>query len=306
MKRSLCTTVTAAAVLFVAASPQSVSAQSASNTDFRLAVSGAAAVFEPGVISLPETNDEYLSFSPDGQTAVFTRREGRTTHLFETWRSDGSWSEPALISFSGEFSDNRGAFSPDGSRMYFASNRPHTPGSGQSDNLDIWVVSRSADGTWGRPRPLAGPMNTTENESHPSVAVSGNLYFVRWFHSETDIFVSEWTETGYADPRALGETINTAGPDSHPFIDPEERFLLFAPTGREDGFGGGDIYVSYPTESGWSEASNLGPQINTDYYEYSARVGPNGRITFSRAGFGAPEVRPADVYVIDLVERSTN
>jgi hypothetical protein len=54
------------------------------------------------------------------------------------------------------------------------------------------------------------------------------------------------------------------------------------------------------------QGSNPGPQINTDYYEYSARVGPDGRITFSRAGFGEPETRPADLYVIDLVERITN
>lgn len=261
---------------------------------------GQAEVLEPGIISLPDGNDEYLTFSPDGQTAVFTRRSREGTRLFETHLTDDGWSTPQVVSFSGEFSDNRPAFSPDGSRMWFASNRPEKRGGDRSPVLNIWFVDRLEDGSWGEPRSVGSPINSATNDSHPSVASSGNLYFVRWGETPNDVYVAEWTESGFAEPRMLGPAVNTAESDSHPWIDPEERFLLFTPTDREGGYGGGDIYISYRTESGWTEAQNLGTAINSDYYEYSARIGPPGKLTFSRAGFGEPERRPADIYVIDL------
>ncbi|MEN8144096.1 MAG: hypothetical protein ABFS14_04020 [Gemmatimonadota bacterium] len=289
-----------AGTLALLASPQTLPGQDAG---IELVVTGEAEVLAPGVVSLPESNDEYLSFSPDMTHAVFTRRARRVTQLYETrWQGDG-WTEPSLVPFSGDFSDNRGSFSPDGSRLFFSSNRPVSSGADRSDNLDIWVVDLDPSG-WAEPRRLGPAVNGDQNDTHPSVASSGNLYFVRWGDTETDIYVSEWTGGGYAAASALSE-INTEGPDSHPNIDPGERFLVFTPTNREDGFGGGDIYVSYPTDSGWSPGRNLGPPVNTDYYEYSARVTPDGRLSFSRAGFGEPERRPADVYIVDLEIRTT-
>ncbi|MEN8377108.1 MAG: hypothetical protein ABFS34_16915 [Gemmatimonadota bacterium] len=287
-------------VIILAVGPGGLAAQQDA-PKVRVQVTGEATALAPGVISVAESNDEYLTYAPDGRLAVFTRREGRQTRLWQTSLVDGSWTPPRLVDFAGEFNDNRSAFTPDGRRLFFASNRPHAgAGSAARSDLDIWTVERTSSGAWGEPRPLSGPVNSSEHETHPSVASSGNLYFVRWGEEETDIFVAEWNGESYQEPRRFGPEINTAGPDSHPFIDPEERFLLFAPTGRADGLGGGDIYVSYPTPEGWSVGENLGPRINSDFYEYSARVGPDGRVTFSRAGFGEPETRPADLFVIDL------
>ena len=272
--------------------------------EVELRLVGEPQVFAPGVISLPESNDEYLSLSPNGEHAVFTRREGRTTHLWESRLTDAGWIEPELVSFSGDFNDNRGTFSPDGSQLFFASDRPSTVGTDPSQSLEIWVVDRTAVG-WGKPRRLGPAVNGDQHDTHPAVARSGNLYFVRWGDTETDIYVAEWTGDGYAEARPIGHGINTEGPESHPYVDPDERFLIFTPTDREGDYGGGDIYVSYRTESGWTAGANLGPPVSTEWYEYSAKVTPDGRLMFSRAGFGEPEQRPADLYVVDLEIRST-
>lgn len=261
---------------------------------------GSASVYLEGIVSLPDTNDEYLTRSPDGSHIVFTRREGRSNLLHETRHVDGGWTEPVPVSFSGPYADSRPAFSPDGRTLWFASNRPLVAGDSSRNDLNIWFAEWSEDG-WGEPQPAGPGVNTATNDSHPSVAASGNLYFVRWGEEPNDIYVARRTAAGFATAEKLGPNVNTEASDSHPFIDPDERFLLYAPSDRPDGFGGGDIYVSYRTESGgWTRGENLGTAVNSDYYEYSARIGPDGRMVFSRAGFGEPERRPADLFVIDI------
>ena len=42
--------------------------------------------------------------------------------------------------------------------------------------MDIWVVDKNAGG-WSAPRNLGAPVNTDRNESSPSVAADGTLYF---------------------------------------------------------------------------------------------------------------------------------
>ena len=62
------------------------------------------------------------------------------------------WTSPVVAPFSGKFGDLEPAFSPDGMKLYFSSNRP-IDGSEPKD-YDIWVVEKT-NGRWSDPRTVA-------------------------------------------------------------------------------------------------------------------------------------------------------
>lgn len=81
-------------------------------------------------------------------------------------------------------------------------------------------------------------------------------------------------------PRLASEAINTGTWLAHPFIAPDESYILW--DGRRDGgFGDSDIYISFRQQDGlWGDAINLGDKINTDAWEASASVTPDGKFLF--------------------------
>jgi len=267
-------------------------------------LNGEAKIFEPGVISLEETWDEYLSFSPDGKWLSFTREGDQLSHynrrIYLSQYNKGKWSKPLLAPFSGDFHDRSSSFSPDGKTLYFASNRPGKRGF--DNDYDLWMSTMDKQGKWSTPKRLDDAINSDEyNEVHPYVAKSGNLYFVRYKRGvETDIYVSKWSNGKYHEPERLGTSINDNGPDSHCYIDPDERFLIFAATDRVSGEGAGDIYISYLENGVWTPAVNMGTKINTKLYEYSAQVGPDNRLYFSRASFDRKNPMKSDIYFIEV------
>ena len=61
---------------------------------------------------------------------------------------------------------------------------------------------------------------------------------------------------------------------SHPYISGDESFLLF--DARQSGnYGSADIYISLKSENGFTEAINLGEDINTSDWDAMAMLSPN-------------------------------
>jgi hypothetical protein len=66
------------------------------------------------------------------------------------------------------------------------------------------------------------------------------------------------------EPKPLSDVINAGTWNAHPFIAPDESFILWD-CKRDDGFGNSDIYVSFrQADDSWGEAINLGESINTE------------------------------------------
>ena len=88
------------------------------------------------------------------------------------------------------------------------------------------------------------------------------------------------------EPTAFGKQINTGRMNAHPFIAPDESYLLW--DGRRDsGYGNSDIYISFKQEDGsWGEAINLGDTINTEAWEAAATVTPDGKYLFFNRNMG--------------------
>ena len=68
-----------------------------------------------------------------------------------------------------------------------------------------------------------------------------------------------------------------------------------------------DLYLTLHLSDGtWSEPKNLGPQINSAYFEYSPRVSPDKKYLFFTRGngwglYGGPG-DTGDIYWVELKE----
>ncbi len=134
-------------------------------------------------------------------------------------------------------------------------------------NEDFFGSTR-VDGKWSKARPLEGDINTDANEGAQSISQDGQwLIFTgcnfRDGFGSCDLYISYLTMDGWSAPVNLGNKVNSDGWDSAPTLSPDKRDLYFA-SKRNDGYGGSDIYVSHYLPNGqWTEAENLGPEVNT-------------------------------------------
>ncbi|MCL2416885.1 MAG: OmpA family protein [Bacteroidales bacterium] len=74
--------------------------------------------------------------------------------------------------------------------------------------------------------------------------------------------------------------ITTDDNEGAPSISPDGRYLFFAGCNRRDGFGSCDIYVSRRVGDSWGRPFNLGPPINTRFWESQPSIAPDGRTLF--------------------------
>lgn len=134
-------------------------------------------------------------------------------------------------------------------------------------NEDFFSATR-VNGTWSKARPLSGDINTDANEGAQCISQDGQwLIFTGCNfpdgYGSCDLYISYLTREGWSAPVNLGNRVNSDGWDSAPTLSPDKRDLYFA-SKRQGGYGGSDIYVSHYLPNGqWSEAENLGPEINT-------------------------------------------
>ena len=84
----------------------------------------------------------------------------------------------------------------------------------------------------------------------------------------------------WEDPTPLPEEINTGTWNAHPYIAPDEGYIMWDGE-REGGFGDNDIYISFRQKDGsWGEAINLGNKVNTEAEEGGPQVTPDGKFLF--------------------------
>ncbi|MGH7726322.1 MAG: Xaa-Pro aminopeptidase [Candidatus Eiseniibacteriota bacterium] len=244
--------------------------------------------------------DFFVALTPDQKTAYFCRASADFGYwtILETTRTGDVWSAPKMASFSGRWSDADPHVSPDGSKLFFISNRPDS-GDVAQGSCDLFVVERAALGLgWGTPRRLGPEVCAPGTEWSPSVAANGNLYFGATREGgkgRDDIWMSSYANGRYTAPVNLGDSINTESGELEPWISPDESYLVFSAGGRADGKGGLDLYISYRRNGVWSGARPLGHDINSPWFDFNPSVSPDGRTFFftsARSRFVEPPSRP--------------
>ena len=249
-----------------------------------------ATIFAEGVVSTGDY-ESAITFTPDGKTAYFVKSTPDLSFraILVSSFERGRWTTPEVAAFSGQYSDTDPCLSPDGSKLFFASRRP-LEGTTQKMDADIWLVERSGDG-WSEPRRLDAPVNTDSQETSPSVASDGTLYFSSnraGGRGGADIYRSRLVGGRYTEPENLGDAINAPTPEVQVFVAPDARLLVVACAGRDDSQGGLDLYLSRLRDGQWTKAANLGEKINSSATETAPRISPDGRYFFwtSTRGYG--------------------
>lgn len=242
--------------------------------------------FAPGVVSTERTELNSV-FAPDGREFYFTIQTVQGPwKIMVTKLIDGVWTKPEVAFFSGLHSDVDLFISPDGRRLFFCSNRPLDGQGKPRRDYDIWVVERAGEG-WSKPANLGAPVNSEGNEFYPSVTRDGTLYFQSArpdARGGRDIYRARIENGAYRKVENLGEPINSTLMEGDGLISPDEEYLVFS-VDRQDGFGQGDLYVSFRGRDGaWTEPRNLGNAVNTAAHENCPILSPDGRFFFYTSG----------------------
>jgi hypothetical protein len=258
-------------------------------------------LFLPGVISGP-AHDYVVRFAPGGEELYLMRSDFEFNTVILRFRCrDGRWQEagPAPIPFAGNIAYP--CYSMDGRQLFF-------DGSEAGQAPDIFIAKRQGDG-WSQPERLGPAVNGPAVEMHCSVAANGNLYFSSnrdGGRGSFDIYCAKKKAQGFAPAENLGPAVNSAEFDAHPFIAPDESYLLFDAR-RSSGLGSNDIYVSFKkADRSWTPARNLGPEINTAAGEMRPYVAPGGRaLFFCSDRNGSQDIWWVDAAVIERVRAKT-
>ncbi len=240
-----------------------------------------AELFAEGLISTPY-NERDMTFSPDMKELYWSFKTPSFYTILKMGRENNRWSLPEVAPFSGRYFDIEPCFSPDGQRLYFASNRPLEQEKEPGD-FNIWYVEKNAGG-WGNPI-YAGPeINSDKNEFYPSFTSDGSLYFCAAREGGIggeDLYVSTFENGAYSDAVNLGDSINTEKDEFNAFVAPDGSWIIFTSTGWGEGFGGGDLWISFRKEDGlWHKPRNMGPSVNSGSLEYCPSLSPDGKYLF--------------------------
>lgn len=252
-------------------------------------------LFADGVISTRDSESSF-TLSPDNNVAYFVKSSPDLSLrvIVVSQLKNGKWTTPEVASFSGEYSDTDPCFSPDGTKLYFASRRP-VEGTTQKPDNDLWVVEKTSTG-WSAPRHLN--VNTESQEVSPSVTTDGTLYFSSnrpGGKGATDIYRAKFSDGNYSMPENVGDPISSPGPEVQVFATPDDNTLLFAALGRPDGIGSVDIYISRRVDGAWSKPVNLGNKINSRGVDSAPRISADRKYFFwtSTRGYGFEEQQAA-------------
>ena len=232
--------------------------------------------FAPGLVTTEGW--EYSGvFSPDMKEFYFLRQVGETNRKqeFVVYKNEGGkWKEKIISSRKGQ-----PFISPDGKTMH----------------LGRIYKERTETGEWSKLKRLESPFDTLPIMR--LTASSKGTYFFDEFKQDFtgDIRYSRIVNGKHEEPRLLNKKIN-AGGSFHPFIAPDESYLLFD-SERQNGYGDSDIYISFRQENGeWRDPINLGDKINTEAWEASASVTPDGKYLFFNRNMGSKNYENVDIF----------
>lgn len=190
-----------------------------------------------------------ISYSPDGSQVAITLNNfiDGTRHIPTSGMAvtlyladvnpSGQWVNVRPFAYNSGFNTGFATFSPDGSELYFASDRSDSFG-----GYDIYRARRVGN-SYANPENLGPIVNSVGNEITPYF--TGNtLYFASDYHpglGSFDIFSAEEQNRRFTQIYHLGAAINSSR-DDYGFVFDEGRNIGYVVSNRSGGTGNEDIY----------------------------------------------------------------
>ncbi|GAA4454651.1 hypothetical protein GCM10023189_21400 [Nibrella saemangeumensis] len=129
------------------------------------------------------------------------------------------------------------------------------------------------------PIPLSESLKTTPSQYFPVLTADEQtlVYTVLKPEGDEDLMISSMKGEVWSPPISLSDNINTPENEGTPSLSADGRTLVFTACQGRRGFGSCDLYISRKTGDTWSAPQNLGPAINTRYWESQPSLSADGR-----------------------------
>ena len=142
---------------------------------------------------------------------------------------------------------------------------------------------------------LGDNINTKDLEYFPSLTIDGKkMIFNRRINNDEDFYESDMFDGKWSKAEPLGGKVNTNLNEGAQNISQDGQLLIFTGCNYPEGEGSCDLYFSVKTNNGWSEPQNLGPVVNTDFWESSPSLSPDKRDLYFASsrpgGFGGRDI----------------
>ena len=232
--------------------------------------------FAPNIVTT-EYMEFFGSFTPDLKEFYFKRKGGnyKNSTLVVFQNINNKWIESEVV--PQEASVGEPSVSPDGNIIY----------------LDHRYIERTKSG-WSEVKSLGSPFNDMgimrlTASSHGTYVFDereeiGTLRYSRLINGKHEV------------PKVFGTDINSGKWTAHPFIAPDESYLIWD-SERVGGFGETDLYISFRQENDtWGPAINMGAGINTKHNETFGSVTPDGKYLFFHTYLGKGK---ANIFWVD-------
>lgn len=194
-------------------------------------------------------NQDVIYFTSNNQQNGVTKsssKSGVVLKIFQAQRGTEDWINIQELPFcSDDFNTAHPSLSADGTKLYFASDRP-----GGYGGMDIYVAERIGD-RWSAPKNLGPKVNTTGKELFPFVYGNDVLFFSSSGHNGSgglDVLFTDLTDLTNFEPVLLEEPINSVKDDVGFILYNNGQRGFFA-SNRAGGSGSDDIY-SFEVQGG--------------------------------------------------------
>ncbi|SHN26979.1 WD40-like Beta Propeller Repeat [Cyclobacterium lianum] len=182
----------------------------------------------------------------------------------------------------------------DGQRIFFTKRDGTSP----RDHEDIFY-SNLEDGQWSSPEPISLMINTRYNEGTCTISADGNLLIFTSCDTpdsfgSCDLYLTAKVNGTWQKPENMGRNVNSRFWDSQPSLSADGSTLFFS-SNRPGGEGENDIWYAERQPDGlWSEAKNVGDNVNTSGNEVSPFVFFNNTVLFfssdGHEGYGGKDI----------------
>lgn len=119
---------------------------------------------------------------------------------------------------------------------------------------------------------LDSNINTSHSEYLPSFNADGStIIFTRRNidnnYSQEDLYTASLKEDSTFSEAVMIESLNTEENEGAHSFSANGRILIYTACDRRDSYGGCDLYISFLKNGTWTPGRNMGPKINTRFWE---------------------------------------
>lgn len=146
------------------------------------------------------------------------------------------------------------------------------------------------------PHNMGDSINSKYLEYYPSLTIDGRkMIFTRRVNEDEDFYESSFIDGHWTNAVPVGGKINTNLNEGAQNISQDGQWLVFTGCNYPEGLGSCDLYIAYKLKNGsWTEPENLGPIVNTDYWESSPTLSPDKKDLYFTSsmpgGYGGKDI----------------